>query len=157
MLSAFNIILAKYPSQHGIMVGRNKWFFPTPSSAAPLGGGLEAYRGFYSSVRPSFQQLMVNVNVATTAFYRPGNLAELFFEFGPAGGNRLSAFVYHLRIEMNHTGRKMRKAIKGVRLQTNASTYMFKCDEYDGANISVENYFKRSTFCFLLSLPNVEN
>ncbi|KAF8603355.1 argonaute-like protein [Ceratobasidium sp. AG-I] len=143
MLSAFNIILAKYPSQHGIMVGRNKWFFPTPSSGAPLGGGLEAFRGFYSSVRPSFQQLMVNVNVATTAFYRPGNLAELFFEFGPAGGHRLSAFIYHLRIEMTHTGRKMRKAIKGVRLQTNASTYMFKCDEYDGANISVETYFKR--------------
>jgi len=143
MLSAFNIILAKYPSQHGIMVGRNKWFFPTPNSASSLGGGLEAFRGFYSSVRPSFQQLMVNVNVATTAFYRPGNLAGLFFEFGQNGGNRLSTFIYHLRIEMTHTGRRMRKAIKGVRLQTNASTYTFKCDEYDGEKISVETYFKR--------------
>lgn len=152
MLSAFNIILAKYPSQHGIMVGRNKWFFPTPSSASPLGGGLEAFRGFYSSVRPSFQQLMVNVNVATTAFYHPGRLDNLFFEFGPAGGHKLSAFIRHLRIEMNHTGRRMRKTIKGVRLQTNASTYMFKCDEYNGENISVESYFKRSTFLLLYSV-----
>jgi eukaryotic translation initiation factor 2C len=144
MLSAFNILLAKYPSQHGIMVGRNKWFFPTPGQAAPLGGGLEAFRGFYSSVRPSFQQLMVNVNVATTAFYRPGNLAQLFFEFGPSGGKRLATFIDNLRIEMTHTGRRMRKAIKGVYLKTNATEYMFKCDEYNNESISVETYYKRS-------------
>lgn len=144
MLSAFNIILAKYPSQHGVMVGRNKWFFPTPGSASPLGTGLEAFRGFYSSVRPSFQQLMVNVNVATTAFYRPQNLAALFFEFGQAGAHKIPTFIHHLRIEMNHTGRKMRKTIKGVKLRTNASDYKFKCDEFDGENMSVEHYFKRS-------------
>ncbi|QRV95662.1 protein argonaute 5 [Ceratobasidium sp. AG-Ba] len=143
MLSAFNILLAKYPSQHGVMVGRNKWFFPTPGQATDLGGGLEAYRGFYSSVRPSFQQLMVNVNVATTAFYRAGNLAELFLKFGPAGGSRLTTFVYNLRIEMTHTGRKMRKAIKGVKLKDTARNYLFLCDEFGGQKMSVEDYFKR--------------
>ncbi|KAG8713009.1 hypothetical protein FRC11_013600, partial [Ceratobasidium sp. 423] len=62
MLSAFNILLSKYPSQHGVMVGRNKWFFPSLHQSSDLGLGLEAFRGYYSSVRPSFQQLMVNVN-----------------------------------------------------------------------------------------------
>ncbi|KAG8690952.1 hypothetical protein FRC08_010309 [Ceratobasidium sp. 394] len=142
MLSAFNILLAKYPSQHGVMVGRNKWFFPTPGQAADLGTGLEAYRGFYSSVRPSFQQLMVNVNVATTAFYRPGNLAELFLQFGLQRANQIPAFVYNLRIEMAHTGTRRRKAIKGVQLNTSASAYKFRCDEFD-QEMSVEAYFKR--------------
>ncbi|KAG8740062.1 hypothetical protein FRC10_004782 [Ceratobasidium sp. 414] len=142
MLSAFNILLAKYPSQHGVMVGRNKWFFPTPGSAAELGTGLQAYRGFYSSVRPSFQQLMVNVNVATSAFYRPGNLAQLFLEFGMQRAGQIPTFVYNLRIEMSHTGTRRRKVIKGVKLKTSASAFMFTCDEF-GQDMSVEAYFKR--------------
>ncbi|KAG9124555.1 hypothetical protein FRC07_011142 [Ceratobasidium sp. 392] len=143
MLSAFNILLTKYPSQHGVMVGRNKWFFPTPGQASDLGVGLEAYRGFYSSVRPSFQQLMVNVNVATTAFYRAGNLAQLFLDFGRARSSQIPAFIYNLRIEMAHTGVRRRKALKGVDMKTNASKYLFVCDEFGGQKMSVEAYFKR--------------
>jgi eukaryotic translation initiation factor 2C len=148
MLSAFNILLSKYPSQHGIQVGRNKWFFPSSSQPADLRGGLIAYRGFYSSVRPSFQQLMVNVNVATTAFYQTGNLVNLFHLFGPAGGHQLGGFIRHLRIEMTHTGRRMRKVIKGVKLGTSARAYKFKCDEFEGQEITVETYFKRSESSF---------
>ncbi|KAG8775710.1 hypothetical protein FRC12_001319 [Ceratobasidium sp. 428] len=143
MLSAFNILLAKYPSQHGVMVGRNKWFFPTPGQALPLGTGLEAYKGYYSSVRPSFQQLMVNVNVATTAFYCTGNLADLFLKFGQQRARQIPAFVYNLRIEMDHTGVRRRKAIKGVRIDSSASRYMFACNEFGNETMSVEAYFRR--------------
>ncbi|KAF8699513.1 PAZ protein, partial [Rhizoctonia solani] len=143
MLAAFNILLSKYPSQHGVMVGHNKWFFPSLHQSSDIGVGLEAYRGYFSSVRPSFQQLMVNVNVATTVFYKPGPLAKLFFDFGPAGQHQLKVFVHKLRIEMRHTGRVMRKQIKGIRLDSNARTYLFKCDEYNNEKISVEAYYKR--------------
>jgi eukaryotic translation initiation factor 2C len=44
------------------MVGRNKFFMPNSSVSMPLGGGLEAVRGFYSSVRTAHKALMVNVN-----------------------------------------------------------------------------------------------
>ncbi|KAG8714786.1 hypothetical protein FRC09_017242 [Ceratobasidium sp. 395] len=143
MLSAFNILLAKYPSQHGVMVGRNKWFFPAPGQASPLGTGLEAYRGYYSSVRPSFQQLMVNVNVATTAFYCTGNLADLFLRFGQQRAREISAFVRNLRIEMGHTGVRQRKLIRGVKLDTSARQYMFPCDEFGNEMMSLEAYFRR--------------
>ncbi|KAJ1303895.1 hypothetical protein OPQ81_008307 [Rhizoctonia solani] len=143
ILSAFNILLSKYPSQHGVMVGRNKWFFPSLHQATDLGGGLEAFRGYYSSVRPSFQQLMVNVNVATTAFYKPGPLTDIFNQFGRSGEQQLKAFIYNLRIEMRHTGRVMRKTIKGVKLNTSARAYKFVCDEFQGQEITVEVYFKR--------------
>lgn len=48
-----------------MMVGRNKFFFPSDVQL-PLTGGLEAWRGFYSSVRPAHKQLMVNVNAVST-------------------------------------------------------------------------------------------
>jgi eukaryotic translation initiation factor 2C len=66
IISALNVILASFPNRNGgpgVMVGRNRWFFKTQDSMpTPLGGGIEAWRGFYSSVRPSHNQLMVNVN-----------------------------------------------------------------------------------------------
>ncbi len=46
----------------GVLVGRNRFFFAAAAPPVPLGGGLQAWRGFYSSVRPSHSQLMVNVN-----------------------------------------------------------------------------------------------
>lgn len=66
VISALNVILAAHPNRTGpgggILVGRNRYFFASAATPVPLGGGLEAWRGFYSSVRPSHNQLMVNVN-----------------------------------------------------------------------------------------------
>lgn len=66
IISALNLILAAYPNRTtqggGVLVGRNRFFFASAAPPVPLGGGLEAWRGFYSSVRPSHNQLMVNVN-----------------------------------------------------------------------------------------------
>lgn len=66
IVSALNLILGAHPNRSdgpGVMVGRNRWFFKTPGEQpTPLGAGLEAWKGFYSSVRPAHNQLMVNVN-----------------------------------------------------------------------------------------------
>jgi eukaryotic translation initiation factor 2C len=65
IISALNLILAAHPNRsggNGVMVGRNRYFFAGAEPPVSLGGGLEAWKGFYSSVRPSHNQLMVNVN-----------------------------------------------------------------------------------------------
>lgn len=65
IISALNLILAAWPTRsggEGVIVGRNKFFMPNASSPLRLGGGLEAFRGFYSSVRPAHNALMVNVD-----------------------------------------------------------------------------------------------
>jgi eukaryotic translation initiation factor 2C len=106
-----------------------------------LGGGLEAWKGFYSSVRPAFKQLMVNVNVCTTAFYTPGNLAEAMVTFRNASfGAKMNVFVKGLRVEATHLG--YRKSIKGMSKHT-ARTYSFDCSEL-GGKVTVEEYFRRS-------------
>jgi eukaryotic translation initiation factor 2C len=106
-----------------------------------LGGGLEAWKGFYSSVRPAYNQLMVNVNVCTTAFYSPGNLADAMIAFRNASfGAKPNAFVKGVRVEATHL--TYRKTVKGMAKET-ARTYSFDCSEL-GGRVTVEEYFRRS-------------
>jgi len=71
-LAAFNLIVSAFANRAsggGVMVGRNRYFFPTATDPFDLGGGLEAWKGFYSSVRPAHKQLMVNVNGTVSRQY----------------------------------------------------------------------------------------
>ncbi|KAK7467442.1 hypothetical protein VKT23_004496 [Stygiomarasmius scandens] len=155
IISALNIILAAHPSRtasdSAVMVGRNRFFFPSLDQPVSLGGGLEAFRGFYSSVRPSYNQLMVNVNACTTAFYTPQNLAVALQEFKNASfGARPNVFVKGVRIKTTHLG--YRKTVKKL---TNIlpSQHEFDCAEFN-ARVNVETYFKRK-YGITLRYPNI--
>ncbi|TFK87299.1 hypothetical protein K466DRAFT_586504, partial [Polyporus arcularius HHB13444] len=143
VVTAMNIILAAHPSRvvgGGVMVGRNKFFHPSPMAPpVPLGGALEAWRGFYSSVRPAWKQLMVNVNVCTTAFYTPGNLAVSMIEFmNRAPSARLASFVRGIRVKTTHLG--YRKSAKTV-AKVNARQHRFTAEGM--GEVTVEQYFLR--------------
>lgn len=60
LISALNLVLQTYPNRNGIRVGQNRFFFPQGQRAS-LGPGVIALQGFYTSVRPAYKQLMVNV------------------------------------------------------------------------------------------------
>ncbi|KZT22267.1 argonaute-like protein [Neolentinus lepideus HHB14362 ss-1] len=144
VVSALNLILAAYPNRSvgaGVMVGRNRYFHPSQIEPPhPLGGGLEAWKGFYSSVRPAFKQMMVNVNVCHTAFYAPGNLADKMIEFQRASfGARVAAFVKGVRVKTTHLGYK--KTVRGIARFT-ARQYKFDCPEL-GGEVTCEAYFQR--------------
>lgn len=63
LISALNIVLQQHATRTGVRVGKNRFFFPTSTEKMALGPGLQAMEGFYASVRPALQQLMVNVYV----------------------------------------------------------------------------------------------
>ncbi|KAI0767246.1 Piwi-domain-containing protein [Fomes fomentarius] len=139
VVNAMNIILSAHPSRvvgGGVQVGRNRYFHPN-QAVRPfhLGGGLEAWRGFYSSVRPAWKQLMVNVNVCTTAFYTPGNLAEKMLEFMEINP-RLTSFVRGVRIKTTHL--KYKKTAKTVS-KLNARQHRFTAEGM--GEVTVEQYF----------------
>ncbi|KAI0267268.1 argonaute-like protein [Gloeopeniophorella convolvens] len=155
VISALNLILGAHPNRTqaggGVMVGRNRYFFPSASLPFPLGGGLEAWKGFYTSVRPSFSQLMVNVNVCTTAFYTEGNLAEAMIAFENASfGARMSVFVQRIRVRTEHLGH--RKSVKRL-AKFNARQHKFEAQEL-GGTVTVEEYFRRR-YKITLSYPNL--
>ncbi|KAI9435236.1 argonaute-like protein [Russula earlei] len=155
VISALNLVLSAHPNRTqagaGVVVGRNRYFFPSASPPFSLGGGLEAWRGFYSSVRPSFNQLMVNVNVCATAFYSEGNLAAAMHAFEQASfGARMSAFVQRVRIRTDHLGHQ--KTVKRL-AKFNARQHRFEAQELGGM-VTVEEYFRRK-YKITLQYPNL--
>ncbi|KAI8935159.1 hypothetical protein NX059_007752 [Plenodomus lindquistii] len=113
-IQALNVIMGHGPGNdlNIATAGGNKHYpFGSHSQVQiqELGSGLQALRGYFSSVRTSVNRILVNVNVATGAFYKAGPLVEVMREVGggssPANDfqhRRLAAFFRKRRIETNY-------------------------------------------------------
>ncbi|KAG8214738.1 hypothetical protein J3R82DRAFT_9827 [Butyriboletus roseoflavus] len=140
--SAHNLVLQYHASHNGVRVGKNRYFFPTQGRPLELSIGVEAWRGFFMSARPVYKELMVNVGVCMTAFYKPGNLADAIVGFrGQSKGGMLQRFAQKLKVTTSHLGYKQTKPLKKI-MSTTAKTTSFQCDEFN-AKITIEQYFKR--------------
>ncbi|EPQ53315.1 argonaute-like protein [Gloeophyllum trabeum ATCC 11539] len=139
ILSALNIVLQQHPSHTGMRVGKNRYFFPTARGGIPIALGVEAWQGFFTSVRPAHNQLMVNVNVAMTAFYIPGNLADAMLAFQQnTRGGMPTAFARGIKVATSHLGYTRRYTVRDIG-QSSARRTTFDCD---GKIISVEQYMR---------------
>ncbi|KAH9850924.1 Piwi-domain-containing protein [Lenzites betulinus] len=142
LVSALNLVVQSHASKHGIRVGSNKYFFPSPNDNLRLSLGVEAHRGFFMSIRPMYKQLMVNVNVCMTAFYTPGNLAECMLAFRrETSGGMPHGFADKLKVATRHLGYTKKHTIFRVMTSLTARTARFDCEEY-GRKVSVEEFFK---------------
>ncbi|XP_022144917.1 protein argonaute PNH1-like isoform X2 [Momordica charantia] len=67
-LAIIDIVLRELHAQRYISVGR---FFYSPCIKKPqhVGGGLQAWRGFYQSIRPTQMGLSLNIDMSSTAFF----------------------------------------------------------------------------------------
>ncbi|CAG8607400.1 5899_t:CDS:10, partial [Diversispora eburnea] len=67
----------KVRSRH-LSVGK-KAIFPTATDSKPtyLPGGIEMKQGFYQSIRPGWNQLVINVDICATTFYPEGPLIDV--------------------------------------------------------------------------------
>ncbi|KAH0173237.1 Piwi-domain-containing protein, partial [Aureobasidium melanogenum] len=116
VVQLLNIVLSKVPNDtpNVYSLGQNKYY---PGVGSPLmeqvdiTGGLQALRGYYASVRTSSNRILVNLNVASAAFYKPGPLMDLVSEYvGGYSGQapraqdlvRAEAFIRMLRVETNY-------------------------------------------------------
>ena len=109
--------------------------------------GVEAYRGFFMSVRPMYKQLMVNVNVCMTAFYSPGNLARVMQDFQQqTSGGMPSSFADRLKVSTKHLGYTRKFTIFRIMNSKTARKEKFKCDDPEiNREVTVMEYFRRST------------
>jgi eukaryotic translation initiation factor 2C len=146
LISALNLVLQQHPIRSGaIRVGKNRHFFPSREDIHSLGMGVDVWKGFYTSVRPAYNQLMVNVNVCMTAFYAPGNLADIIQAFKRTSfGAMPNDFKKGIKVTTKHLGYNMRKPLRSITGKTARNT-SFDCEEL-GGKVSVEQYFKKSKF-----------
>ena len=133
-----------------VRVGRNRYFFPSREDIHSLSPGVDVWKGFFTSVRPALNQLLININVCMTAFYSPGNLAERMLQFrGGSGGGLPNDFKLGLKVVTKHLAYTRRKPVRAITSKTARRT-TFDCQEL-GGQVTVEQYFKQSTFHSTLS------
>ncbi|CAD0090699.1 unnamed protein product [Aureobasidium vineae] len=116
VIQLLNIVISKTPNDTANVysLGQNKYY---PGVGSPLmeqvdiTGGLQALRGYFASVRTSSNRILVNLNVASAAFYKAGPLMNLVSEFvGGYSGQaprpqdlvRAEGFIRMLRVETNY-------------------------------------------------------
>jgi hypothetical protein len=58
VISALNLILQTHATRSGYRLGQNRYFYQDQNQRR-LGQGIEAWQGFFLSVRPMYKQLMV--------------------------------------------------------------------------------------------------
>jgi hypothetical protein len=174
-IQALNVLMTHGPSSNDSITtaGGNK-FYPHGNHPhvqhADLGSGLQALRGYFTSVRTSVSRLLVNVNVATGAFYKPGPLLDLMKDFtgGPPPASdqqqrKLNAFVRLLRFETNYlpdrkvkgqTKRKQHVITTLSSFGKNSSNTTFDVTDKSGKRLkmSVQEHF-RKTYNIVLKVP----
>ncbi|KZM25741.1 nucleic acid binding [Ascochyta rabiei] len=183
-IQALNVLMTHGPSSESSIAtaGGNK-FYPFGDHPqlqfADLGSGLQALRGYFTSVRTSVNRILVNVNVATGAFYKAGPLLTVMGEFtggGPPTNDsqyrKLAAFVRLLKFETNYMpdrdNKGKAKTSKGkpvtkrkVHVITNLSPFgknstniTFVATDKDGktTKLSIAEHFKRQ-YNITLSAP----
>jgi eukaryotic translation initiation factor 2C len=148
VISALNLVLRQHALRSGFRLGKNQYFF-TPQERRQLSMGVQAWQGFVLSVRPVFKQLMVNMNVCMSAFYEPGNLADVLLAFQRNAHGALPArFVKRLMIRTRHLGHK--RVVRRI-VPTPAARLWFDCAELGGM-VTVAEYFARSLSFSLFAL-----
>lgn len=116
IVQLLNIVIGQSPNDtpNVYSLGQNKCY---PGVGSPLmeqvdiTGGLQALRGYYASVRTSSNRILVNLNVASAAFYKAGPLMDLVSEYvGGHSGHvprsqdlvRAEGFIRMLRVKTDY-------------------------------------------------------
>jgi hypothetical protein len=179
-LRVLNILMSAYACKDtGVAIigkGRNKFFrIDSRKQSMDIRGGLEAIRGYFSSVRLGAGRIFLNLNVSHGAFFRPCLLTEIIDDFAYVHGreknflNRVlkgvKVYVLHLNTRENGLGVKEKpiKTIIGVATPRDGcnghhppkvpdtassaqSVSFWMGDEKKGQYVTVAEYFERRMF-----------
>ncbi|KAF7789470.1 hypothetical protein EIP86_000416 [Pleurotus ostreatoroseus] len=77
-ITALNVVVRMQPS---LSYPFNVRSFFTPAETSDLGNGLILWRGYFQSIRPGIEKMLVNIDISTTAMFKPGPVKELAKEF----------------------------------------------------------------------------
>ena len=133
--------------------------FFTNQETRIISGGVVLWRGYFQSVRPAINRILINVNISTGAMYKHGNLISLCLDFlekgkqtqaltaGPAQGHlpererrRLQNFLKGIKITTPHYTRNPNRP-RVVRGLTQESARNRTFETGDGYAMTVLQYF----------------
>ncbi|KAM3223197.1 hypothetical protein ACQJBY_056880 [Aegilops geniculata] len=151
-LQVLDIVLRELPSARYAPFGRS-FFSPDLGRRQPLGDGLESWRGFYQSIRPTQMGLSLNIDMSATAFIEPlpvidyaAQLLRSDIQSRPlsdAERVKIKKALRGVKVEVTHRGNMRRKyRISGLTTQATREL-TFPVDE-GGTVKSVVQYFQET-------------
>ncbi|XP_019705740.1 protein argonaute 1A isoform X1 [Elaeis guineensis] len=151
-LQVLDIVLRELPTERYVPVGRS-FYSPDLGRRQPLGEGLESWRGFYQSIRPTQMGLSLNIDMSSTAFIEPLPVIDFVAQLlnrdvsarplSDADRVKIKKALRGVKVEVTHRGNMRRKyRISGLTSQA-ARELMFPVDDR-GTMKSVVQYFQET-------------
>ncbi|XP_072967568.1 protein argonaute 1A-like isoform X2 [Typha angustifolia] len=161
-LQVLDIVLRELPTARYAPVGRS-FYSPHLGRRQTLGEGLESWRGFYQSIRPTQMGLSLNIDMSSTAFIEPlpviSFVAQLLNRdiqarpLSDADRVKIKKALRGVKVEVTHRGNMRRKyRISGLTSQATREL-TFPVDER-GTMKSVVQYF-HETYGFTIQHSNL--
>ncbi|KAM3310431.1 hypothetical protein ACQJBY_031240 [Aegilops geniculata] len=148
-IQALDIALRECPTTKYVSISRS-FFSQSFGHGGAIGNGVECWRGYYQSLRPTQMGLSLNIDISATAFYK----AQAVMEFAVEYLNIRDAS----RPLIDQDRIKLKKALRGVRVEATHrtdKTIRYKITslssaplkelmfDQDGVRVSVVQYFKK--------------
>ncbi|KAL2555325.1 Protein argonaute 1 [Forsythia ovata] len=156
-LQVLDIVLRELPTTRFCPVARS-FYSPDLGRKEPLGEGLESWRGFYQSIRPTQMGLSLNIDMSSTAFIEPLPVIDFVTHLSnrdvsarplsDADRVKIKKALRGVKVEVTHRGNMRRKyRISGLTSQATREL-IFSVDE-SGTMKSVVEYF-RETYGYVI-------
>lgn len=160
-LQVLDIVLRELPTARYTPVGRS-FYSGDLGRRQSLGEGLESWRGFYQSIRPTQMGLSLNIDMSSTAFIEPMPVKEFVCQLlnrdvsgrplSDADRVKIKKALRGVKVEVTHRGNMRRKyRISGLTSQTTREL-TFPVDDR-GTVKSVVQYFQE-TYGFTIQQVN---
>ncbi|KAJ8490512.1 hypothetical protein OPV22_012233 [Ensete ventricosum] len=160
-LQVLDIVLRELPTARYLPVGRS-FYSPDLGRRQQLGEGLESWRGFYQSIRPTQMGLSLNIDMSSTAFIEPLPVIDFVTQLlnrdvqsrplSDADRVKIKKALRGVKVEVTHRGNMRRKyRISGLTSQATREL-TFPVDER-GTMKSVVQYFQE-TYGFTIQHTN---
>ncbi|KAJ1294153.1 hypothetical protein BS78_01G124100 [Paspalum vaginatum] len=149
-IQALDIALRETPTARHTPISRSFFSSQAFGIGGPLGNGVECWRGYYQSLRPTQMGLSLNIDISATAFYK----AQPIIDFARDYLN-----LHDTSKRLSDQDRiKLKKALRGVRIATTHQHGMSRrykitgltsaplnelTFDQDGTTVLVVQYFKR--------------
>ncbi|KAJ9554728.1 hypothetical protein OSB04_009342 [Centaurea solstitialis] len=156
-IQALDVVLRETASKEREIVGRS--IFSTVFGKGALGNGIDYWRGFYQSLRPTQMGLSLNVDMSARAFLNPMLVSDFVMEYldkditRPLSDQeriRVKKALRGVRVQVSRGGCNRSYKVNGITTQP-TSQLTFPIDE-SGTLISVVQYF-RDKYNFTLRFP----
>ncbi|KAM3278997.1 hypothetical protein ACQJBY_046348 [Aegilops geniculata] len=148
-IQVLDVVLRESPSWNYVTVSRS-FFSTTFGHRGDIGEGLECWRGYYQSLRPTQMGLSLNIDISATSFFKPVTVVQFVLEFlnlrdasRPLTDRdrvKIKKALCGVRVETNHQEDQIRRyKITGI-TPVPMSQLIFPVDER-GTRMSVVQYF----------------